>query len=105
VHINLPPTPRENLNHKRVSRPILLVEEHSLVIAGVFLIHTHACIQIPQDSRCIDLSHLSQIYKLIYNTYLKYHKQLRQQVSIFGAYIITFNIKLTVSIIDRSYNN
>jgi hypothetical protein len=105
VHINLPPTPRENLDRERVGRPILLVEEHGLVIAGVFLIHTHACIQIPQDSRCIDLSHLSRIYELICDAYSKYHKQLGQQVSIFGAHVITFNIKLTVSMIDRGYDN
>jgi hypothetical protein len=84
VHINLPPTPRENLDREDFGRPILLVEEYDLVIAGVFLIPVQACVRIPQDLRYIDLSHLCEGFEPICDAYSKYHKQLRQHVSMFG---------------------
>jgi hypothetical protein len=84
VQINLPPTPRENLDREKFGRPILLVEEYDLVIAGVFLIPVWACNRIPRDPRYIDLSHLCQGFEPICDAYSKYHKQLGQQVSLFG---------------------
>jgi hypothetical protein len=85
VQINLPPTPRENLDREKFGCPILLVEEYDLVIAGVFLIPVWACKRIHRDPRYIDLSHLCQGFEPICDVYSKYHKQLGQQASMVGS--------------------